>query len=653
MYTIRDVVGPAIKKHVNATAYKEVVLRHWPKYEASPGVFVFSRLYLWTKDGGYPMSDSRERLYSKLGITVSDIESQDKEGLKSIYLDIDNIISTGEVTTEEVRDYITDFSPMVYPDSIDPFNPIADEEDTDLNPDPYKDSVDNKPLWDKDGWITSYLTYYPTNANLLNKDITDSQILAKCSGYNEKEITIDSIDSSRLTTLAMMDVDSSTFERKFTIKQRIITDKQVAFVGRGKSTTKSLGNFISAVRIEMKFRRIATPSSTLEDAVVLKATEVIATVNKLLTWADRAGKVYSMNVQLVNLANYVTTYVDDGSTLLVSEGTGAYVANNNEIAVRKDYLSSLKALDFVDQFSKRISSGYEEKDVEWWEVVIIAVLVIIIIIIAVLAAIPTGGGSIAWGAASIVLVIGGVVLTGLSLVFQANGSPAAAKMAGNAAEIIGYVAMVVGLGAIYQAGIQSFLEAELLSQLGTVGIVVNSVATVGGSTGVLDDDTVAVMQLIGSTLAVTSLFASAPANAKVPKSGTTLGPSVATSIELPKLPVTTLGQTTLGAPMVISNMSTGQILNRGIAYMNSLFNGYQSLIAPDVGEEFKTKQQIIEEQQKELDTLNPDQMEAVWKEYQDPYGGIFEVTEMIDRSYILLTSGRNIDLMNKCYNSGY
>jgi hypothetical protein len=98
-------------------------------------------------------------------------------------------------------------------------------------------------------------------------------------------------------------------------------------------------------------------------------------------------------------------------------------------------------------------------------------------------------------------------------------------------------------------------------------------------------------------------------------------------------------------------MSTGQIMTAGLNYMNSLFNGYQSLLAPDVGEEFKSKQQQIEKQQKELDALSPDQVEGLWREFQDPYGGIFEVTGMIDRSYILLTSGRNTDLMSKYYNS--
>ena len=677
MYVVRDVVGPMIIKHTQAQKFKTLVLRHWPTTTHADGTVTFDRLWMWKRlDGGMQRSAAHLSLYRTLGIKIEDIEKQDKKGLNALYLDITDLLGGIVVTRADITQYIGQFTPQVYPTGVDPFNSNLNGEVvpattpityTDLNPDPYKDGdvldpngVPYAPLWDKDGWITSYLEYKPLSTALIDPNITDAGILAKCSGYNPTEVSFADGVFNRLTGIAMMDANGVLFERQLRVIQRTVEERH--HYVRGNTDSANTSRYMVGAKVEFKFRRIKDASDISVVPLITLIEDKIADLNIVqqgpfntqflsLFASGYANPELSINKQLIRMANYITPYSSDGLNYSVEvAGVNSYIATNPVVRIKYDAISALLPQKFTKAFSSRIRPGYDVKPAEWWEIAIVVVLVIIIIIIAVIVAIPTGGGSIGWASASIVLIVGSLVMTGLAMYWAENGSPMAAQYAGIAAEYLGYAAMITGVAGATQS---------LIAQQGTMTVLqgfqaAGSFIAVGGEiaqqAGWVDEETAQIIKIVGAVLTVSKLFTAQPvpvAKGSVPKGATP--PIDVPPVALPPLPP--IDVPTFGL-IHLANVPTPMIINSLLSFTNSLFTTYITVIAPPA-EGIEAQEDKLRAQEKELETLNPENSEAIWNSYTDPYGSIFEVGDIYEKSYVMLTSGRNRLLMDKHYVSGY
>jgi hypothetical protein len=94
------------------------------------------------------------------------------------------------------------------------------------------------------------------------------------------------------------------------------------------------------------------------------------------------------------------------------------------------------------------------------------------------------------------------------------------------------------------------------------------------------------------------------------------------------------------------------IMNQTIHMLNAVFNVYISIIAPpDKGT--GDLEALLKKSQAQVENTNPENSENIWKAYTDPYGSIFEMGDMYDKTYPMLTDGINQQLMNQCYYSGF
>lgn len=677
MYVIRDSVGPSIKGHVDSLRFKNTILKYWPTTTLGDGTVVFEKLYTWTSSQGVIDDNAHRKIYKIIGIDIADIESQDKDGLTSLYLTVSGMDTSVVVTNAEVREYIEQFTPQIYPNNPDVFNPNTNPSPlTDLNPDPYKngdiadpdDGEFYEPLWDKDGWITSYLTYMPMNDSLINPNISDAEILSKCSGYHPEDITYDDRYFNRLTGVAIMDIDGVLFERELRVLQRTVEERHALV--KGFSVTSSVSNYLVSAKVEFKFRRVVdandVSATTFIDSLVSRVDDInTAVLNPPQVSYGRVDTIkymplqLSINKQLIRMANYIMPFTDDGSNYLISEGLpGSYISENNDVAIKYDYLAGLMPKEFVKHFGNHIEPGYTQKKAKWWQKLLVAIITIIVIIIAVVAAVLTGGSSLMM--ASMVLTAGALVLTGLSMYWAKNGEPGAAAFAGGAAQILGYLAMATGIAAAVQnlatqgakelaletakaevlaAGANatpamlsavSAAQAGVLTTTQIAGQVVSIVSQVGSELGVIEGDAANILSLASGALAVSSFGV-----------GIVEIPGID---ELQDIVVT--GFTRFTA------QPTATIMNQTMNTTNRLFSMYMSNINPPT-EGIADQAAKIEAQEKEIETLNPEHTEATWKSYTDPYGSIFEVGDVYERSYNMMTSGRNRIAMNKYYESGY
>jgi hypothetical protein len=571
-----------------------------------------------------------------MGISVAELEKQDKKGLENMYLTVSDLTGDIVVSTTEITAYIEKFTPLVYPNSKDPFNSEPNA-DTEFNPDPYKmslspddydpDDDSPEPLWDKDGWITSYLTYLPLSDNLVDPNITDAGILAKCSGYYPEDITFDDEDFNRLTGTAIMDSNGVLFERKLRILQRTVEERHTLVQGRNQSRT--VGRYMVSAQIEFKFRRIIAANHSSVAPLIADIEERINVLNTPTRtgWGAMPRATYlapalSINKQLIKMANYIMPFSDDGSNYEVDTGNSDdYLATNSSVVIKVDVLSSLKPKDFTTQFGKHVKSGYTKKKVKLWKKILVAVIIIIVIIVAVILAIPTGGGSINWGAATITLLLGSLALTGLSMYWANNGDPAAAKFAAGGAEILGYLAMATGIAASLSSFMKKEAAKELVDQMEDAGLI--------------NSDIAGILTFVSSFVDFNNMSFSLD------------------TISLPDLPnLGELQEVILDSVTTFTAQSTTAIMNQTLNFVSKSFNMYISLISPP-GEGLADKQAQIAAMTKEIETLSPDNAEAIWKSYTDPYGSIFEVGDIYEKSYNILTTGRNRLLMNKCYESSF
>lgn len=687
MYVIRDPLTPAINSHKNALAFKNTIMRYFPRTTVN-GVDTFGRLILWQRGIGVHKDTAHRKLYHVLGMKIKDMEKQSYSGLDYTYLYVKAYTApNGTVSQNDIRNYIVEYSPMIYPNSIDPFNPdpVAN---TNLNPDPNKGTDDA--YWDKDGWITVVLTYQPTQEHLINNTITDNEILQKVRNISPTEVFYDPHINSRLTALAIADLNMNTvFQTKLRVMSRSTATKDQIL--RARNIGKSSGVVVTQIRyvvsatVELKFRRtaavqlpLALPSNvTSYLASVESMIDNLASVSNIASAFKFANKKSidasrdfsaSINQQLVVLSNWKNPYVDSDMTLVVDpSNVNSYYALADQTLIKIDGLRDLPPKQFQKTFLSLMKFDYKKrkKKGHWYDAVV-SIVISVVAIVAAIALAATGN----FVGAALALSLGAMTEGVWAMYLAKNGGgEGAIHTTMGMSEILGIAALVAGITAIYnQWATKTALQ---LAEDQAKQTVIDAVES-GASQTTIDASASALSQAYEANAAVSSIGSLiGQAASQVTALGNKLGlikndmigqviGAASGGYDFLASSTTQLSEVTLQG--VQDNIKEGitkflskplsEITNQVVNWINAGFNAYVALIAP-ANEGLADKMSQLEKLEKEVENTSPDNMDNTWTAYTDPYGNIFEVGDQFDKTYIMLTSGKNRSLMNQCYDSGW
>jgi hypothetical protein len=646
MYIIKDSITPAINEYLQYQAFKNCMIRYWPNTTTNGNVS-FGRLYTWIKGPGVQQDDAHMRIYNKLGMTVKSIAAQNHSHLDNTYFYLKAPpVSLSIVTEQQVQSYIEQFSPLIYLSSKDIFNsdPLAN---TQLNPDPYIGTTDS--LWDNQGWISVEITYQPTSSSQIDNQISDAMILSKIGNTSSiGELHYGVEQNSRLAAFAMLDKSNVVFQTQATVRSRNVAIQQ--------------SQYLVSAQILFKFRRttdVSKDSTLLSSGVNTYLNFMVNEINSLITsttsvpvsmigrleYVSAQAQVNtSMFKQLAIACNFVNTY--HGSELIVTIDntiTTGYYPNESLTTVNTNTLSSLSPKEFRKEFLKLMTFGYHvhKKKGHWYDVV-----VEILIVVVAIAFLACGQFELTTALVATVTSMAALAEVGWAMYLVHNGgSPGAIQTALGISNVLGIIAMIdVFVGAIRQIAVEAAKEAltEAAKAAVTRAIVISTTEAISSgvalaaSFGLVNKDVSTYVGILSMSITgIESLTMSLTTDA-------------VSDLSL----VDKMEQVIVDKFNSFVSQPLSDIMNQTIHMLNAVFNIYISIIAPpDKGT--GDLEALLKKSQAEVENTNPENSENIWKAYTDPYGSIFEMGDMYDKTYPMLTDGINQRLMNQCYYSGF
>jgi hypothetical protein len=692
MYIIRDAMGPKLRAHTDALTFKNTIIKYWPR-SIVDGQDTFGSVYTWISGQGVLKDNAHRRIYHVIGMKVKDMEKQSYDKLDYTYMHLNAYNApNGSITEADVRNYITDYSPIIYPTHTNVFNPDP-VSTVDMNIDPDKGTADAR--WDKDGWIRTTLVYRPTTIDLVDNSITDQQIIQKAHDISYKDIFYDQYTCSRLTALAMLDTGNAVFETQIRIVSKTVVLKDQLLsannIGiRGGIVAEQI-RYVNQAQIEFSFRRIADVhvGLTLSTAITAYLLAIDTKVESLIPVAfvlksfgirnssgGLAGLVASkarmndmsrslnasVNQQLCTMANWVNPYAND-HTLIATDPTmvNSYYADSKETQVKISGLIDLPPLEFKKQFVSLIKFDYKvhEKKGHWYDKVVSIVVAVVAVVLAVLAIIAQQY----WLAA--LILSAGAAAEGVWAMYlvKNGGSASSVHSTMGISNALGIAAMLTGIMAVYTAWQKAAQEALLREAINEAvkegsqvaidsaagayitAIQSGSASMYGGLSAALTNAATSAVQ-VGGKLGVIGDDVAQYANLAVGSvDGITTAFSSATTTTLESIQNNIME----GIKKFVSK-PLSEIMNQCVNWINTAFNAYMMMVAP-ANEGLADKQAALDKLEKEVETTNPENMENIWTMYTDPYGSVFEVGDIYDKAVPMLTSGSISSMMNKCYTS--
>ena len=402
-YIRRDFTAPTIAKWQYSLKFKNTILKHFPTTTVN-GVKVFDRLYTYTNGMGVVKTPSNLKIYKLLGMKVADLERGQYQGIENTYICVPGIDLSYDILQSQVKDYIEDNSPIIYPLSKDPFNPSPTSIDplvpgsrtiTRLNSDPYRDNPEwvydingeaedssiPEPKWDKDGWITTYLTYNPPVAADVPETIGDAAILGLIEAGDRNSIHFDDEEDHPLTFVSLLDTNNVLFENKVRIVQKSIEERITHTYTVGARSIRPNGTntsrYLKTAVIEYKFRRIKDVDDVLVAPLIVKIETEMEKLSIRLN-----GVVRSSRLQSIRQSN---TFGDSLESSVSKQLIRMYQwykgPSETELSyngyLKYDAMATLKAKDFGKIFSKQIRQGHTLKKVKWYKKLLVIIIDII------------------------------------------------------------------------------------------------------------------------------------------------------------------------------------------------------------------------------------------------------------------------------------
>ena len=661
-YLRRDAVIPAVSKYNYSLKFKNIILKHWPTTTVN-GVKVFARLYIYQSGYGIYQTPAHLAIYKLLGMTVKQLQAGKYDGIENTWMYVQGTNISYDISQIQVKNYIDEFSPVIYPASKDPFNPIATE-DTRLNPDEYRDNpvwvygddgvaIDSsipEPQWDKDGWITEYLTYQPISTADVPESISDSGILSLIELGNRSTIHFDEEEGHPLIFASILDVDNVMFENKVRIVQKTIEERTTNTYTLNSGSLSSAGSttsrYLKTAVIEYKFRRV---KSTTDPLVATLIAKIETEMDKLSVEKDRPA------VKWLNDIRRASTFGDSLNSSVSKQLIRMYHHklgdSENDLSyngkLKYDAMATLKVKDFGKVFIKQIKQGYKLKKVKWYKKLLVIVIDIIVVIIIVILVI-TGN----YWAIPLVLSLGALTQSMLAGYWARTGDPAAAQYAMNHAEVLSDAATITG--ALLNPGL--FL---IMTALDKIAENSDTGAKIVGALKILYIVYKIYSGMNTPELSEAAKKEAADAAAKEAARQATMSIMDRLTEEISNLvsaiqniSMDNIVDVSLDAIVPPIHISTSMLLLMSIELLNESFTYYMTVLDPPPSIEDKSKQ--LAESEKDLeDASGPEMIDTINIAYSDPYTNWIDFNEKMQSAPNLMTHGKNVALMNKYYKSGY
>ena len=677
MYVVRDPLGPAIATYNYNKRFRARILKYWPKTTVN-GVEVFDRLYLWIEGVGVLQDDAHRKLYGLLGIKISKLESQDYKGITNTYLDVNMVLDMYSMTVAQIKAYINDSSPQMYPNnpnvfSSDPAIPASDN----YNPDPYQNNpkytdeymntivLDKngnlpadllpQPQWDNYGWITDYVVYQPNDVTAdyrYSDNISDTDILNLVKANDTRYIEMDhTAFSNPIFFAALKDTAGVLYEKRYRIVEKQLVKKTQVTHRIGKYSTNTYSTKSDVVKhatIEVQYRRIMDVND-VSVAGLLEAIRIDvdnldndgsnAPVKDRITSTltnKYSGRIHQMKLMHEVKVGYGAKTINNN--LYVPDFFGTKVINAGS-GIRVDTMSNVRARAFGGLFNKAINFRYTKKKVSRWKKILVVVIDIIVVILIVVATIA---GQIQL--IPVILSVGSLAQSGLAAYWMGEGDYAAAGYAGKHAQYLGKAAEIanyiinpllsVGLVVLDYVLKEMNVDKEWRMVAKMIAIVAYGASKDGGSPSkaVNEAGKEASKNIVNLVVDVIDKIKAEGIDGLVADIIKGIGDSL----------------DSISVNSLMSNFSITDWIN----LLSMSFKVYT--IHNDPSNAISDKQAQIQKQKDHLATMKgPEAIDSVWQSWNSPTENYMDVNGKMEAAVNNSAHSLNANLMNKYFNSGY
>jgi len=449
MFMEIDLGTPLRQSYVRNLKIKNTVLKYWPT-KLVDGIEVFDRMYMW--HGGVPADTAHKEIYKLLNTSVEELQKKNWNHVVSAWFylkpyhitaptlseqDVITYINNNSVLDKEYEvkmQYTQEFSG----DVVGSANKVSDKHIINMIEGGYNSLYDPAIIAPTDTELNRRVKATPVYSNSM---ITYNDTINPC------------------TFVAIMDINNVLFTSTTTIVSKTIeevsdrsTYNNSAFINNSQDRKYTIKATIS-----YKYKR----GIDANDSSVITLIKLVK--DKALTLKTDPYSFYKQIEALLHTYNPILP----GELLLSYSTISAFhfSTTSGTTYIRKDAASELKPADFSTMLAKSVTTGFDQEKCHGWKCVIGTILMIIVIIVSVVLAIPSGGTSLSaipaaalfFGALSIYLTLGTLLMAFTAKYLSSNGEYGMAISFGRSlvilsklAEIVGYIAMVTGIYAMWE-----------------------------------------------------------------------------------------------------------------------------------------------------------------------------------------------------------
>jgi len=455
-----DLGTPIQQSYVRNLKVKNTVLRYWPT-KLVDGVEVFDKMYMW--QGGVPADTAHKEIYKLLGTSVEELQAKSWDHVVSAWFylkpyhitaptlsdqDVATYVNSNSVLDEEYEvkmQYTQEFAG----DVVGSANTISDQHIIDMVEGGYNSLYDPAVVAPTDTELNSRVKATPVYANSM---ITYNETVNPC------------------TFVSIMDTSNVLFTSTTTIVSKTVKEvsSRSTYNNRGYRNNNQNRKYTVSAIISYKYKRVVDANDVSAAALVTLVKD-----KALALPADP----YSFFKQVEALLREYNPVLP-GELLLSYSKLPIYASDTTSVIpvvyLRKDAASELKPADFSKMLAKSVDTDYKQESCHGWKCFVSAILMIVVIVVAIVLAPETGGASFSlvgataptlgfayaamfFGALALNLTLGTLLMGLIAQYLSKNGQYGMAVSFGSSlvilsklSELVGYVAMVTGIYAMWQ-----------------------------------------------------------------------------------------------------------------------------------------------------------------------------------------------------------
>ena len=467
-----DLGTPLRQSYVRNLKVKNTVLKYWPT-KTVDGVEVFDKMYMW--QGGVPADTAHKEIYKLLGTSVEELQAKSWDHVVSAWFylkpyhitaptlsdqDVATYVNNNSVLDEEYEvkmQYTQEFAG----DVVGSANKVSDQHIIDMIEGGYSSLYDPAVVAPTDTELNIRVKATPVYANSM---ITYNETVNPC------------------TFVSIMDTSNVLFTSTTTIVSKTVKEvsSRSTYNNRGYRSNNQNRKYTVSAIISYKYKRIVDANDPGVAALVTLVND------KALALPADPYSFYKQVEALLREYNPVLP----GELATAYSSSPIYQNFDGTANIRKDAASELKPADFSKMLAKSVDTDYEQERCHGWKCFVSVILMIVVIVVAIVLAVPSGGTSVAFASAasaalffgelSLYLTVGTLLIGFTAQYLSKNGQYGMAVSFGSSivilgklAEVVGYVATVTGIYALWQnlsSAASKEASAQFLKDQGTKNV---------------------------------------------------------------------------------------------------------------------------------------------------------------------------------------